>query len=699
MRRAWVLCALLAVPAACFAGSRSGKAERALDLEVRIDPEAHRIEATAVLDVEAPDPADVAFELHPGLAVLAVEEDGAGAPFRMEPTSADRKKPAVVVRLDGKGEGPRRLVFRYAGTIHEPPAVARFSRERIADQTEGTIQAEGVFLSAAAAWYPRPAGAAFDRTRVEVRLPPGWEAVVEGSRKLREEDASGTRTVFEGRWPKDGLNLVAGRWRRFERDHGGIAVAAYVFPEDSDLAEPYLAAVERYLDLYSSWLGPYAYDRFAVVENFFPTGYGMPGYTLLGREVMRLPFIIATSLGHEVAHNWWGNGVFVDERGGNWCEGLTTYSADHRYKAMESPAAAAEYRRETARDYTNYVSEPGRDLPLSEFTERSTPATRSIGYGKSMMVFHMLERRLGRERFDAVLRRVYRDFLYRPVSWETWRKEVSKEAGEDLGWFFEQWVPRPGAPSLSLGDVSLSEGGPGWIVRGEVRQKDGAWRLRVPLAFEGEGKTETRTVEIEGESTSFSAQLPFRPERLVADPDQDVFRRLDPAEMPPVLSLLLGDPRTLLVVDDGAEAATVAAYREMAGTLTRTGEGEVVDASKAAAESLSGRSVLLLGMPRGEAFERLLAGLPAEVSAAGDRFVVQGVEYADAGAALLAVGRKRGEPARGVGLFLGLSADAVRAAGRKLVHYGKYSFLAFVDGENRAKGVAAASGGPLVRKL
>ena len=695
MRRAFVLCALLAAPAAGFAGSEAG---RGLDLEVRIEPEAHRIEATARLDVAVPGAGEIAFELHPGLAVSAVEADGAGVPFRTEPASADRKKPAVLVRLDGKGGGVRRLVFRYAGTIHEPPAVARFSRERIADQTEGTIQAEGAFLSSSAAWYPRPVrGASFDRSRVEVRLPPGWEAMVEGSRAAREEGESGTRTVFEGRFPKDGLNLVAGRFRRFEREHGGIAVAAYLFPEDADLAEPYLAAVERYLDLYSAWLGPYAYDRFTVVENFFPTGYGMPGYTLLGREVMKLPFILGTSLGHEVAHNWWGNGVFVDEKGGNWCEGLTTYSADYRYKEMESPRAAAEYRREMARDYTNYVSEPGRDLPLSEFTERSTPATRSIGYGKSMMVFHMLERRLGRERFDAVLRRVYRDHLHRAASWETWRKEFSKEAGEDLGWFFDQWVPRPGAPSLSLGDVSRSEAGSGWIVRGELRQKEGAWRLLVPLAFEGEGKTETRTVEVAGASSEFSVELPFRPERLVADPDQDLFRRLDPAEVPPVLSLLLGDSKTLFVVDDGAEAETVAAYRELAKTLTRTGEGETVEASKVSAASLAGRAVFLLGMPRGEAYDRLLAGLPAEGAAARDRFAVQGVPYATPGAALLAVGRKEGEPSRGVGLFLGLSAESVRAAGRKLVHYGKYSFLAFVDGENRAKGVAAVSGGPLVR--
>jgi hypothetical protein len=194
-------------------------------------------------------------------------------------------------------------------------------------------------------------------------------------------------------------------------------------------------------------------------------------------------------------------------------------------------------------------------------------------------------------------------------------------------------------------------------------------------------------------------KLGFRPTALRVDPDQDVFRRLDPREIPPILSRLLGDPRTLFVVDDGAGEEIVTAYREMAKTLTRTGEGEIVDASRATPEALGGRSVFLLGAPRGGPLAELLAGLPEEVRVAGDRFVVQGTEFAEPGASLLVVARHPGDPARAIALFHGHSAGAVSAAGRKLVHYGKYSFLAFVDGTNRAKGVARATDGPLVHRF
>jgi len=631
------------------------------------------------------------------LDVSEVLRDGERVAFEEVPIEDGGKLSRLSVRPERRAEGVHRYSIRYAGVLHDPPKVAQFSRERIADQTDGTIQPEGVFLSPEAGWYPRDAKGA-RAYRLEVRLPAGWDAVAEGSLSAREESAQGMRLVYDAAHPTEGLHLVAGKWRRFETDHAGVRVAAYVYPDDADLAEPYLAAVRRYLDLYNGWLGPYAYDRFAVVENFFSTGYGMAGFTVLGQDVMRLPFIVDTSLGHEVAHGWWGNGVFVSETGGNWCEGLTTYVADYHYKRTQSADAAAEYRREVCRDFTNYAAQAGADFALSSFTERTTPATRAVGYGKTMMVFHMLEERVGKEKFDAALRRVYKEHLYREADWSTWRAAFSKEAGEDLGWFFDQWVSRSGAPLLELKDVraaAAADGG-GFEVSGTLVQKGGSWRLDVPVVLEGGGRSERRVVPASGEASRFQVSVPFRPEAIRVDPGQDVFRRLDPAEMPPVLSKLLGDPTTVFVVDDTSGEDLRAAYVEMAETLTRTGMGKVVDASKATAEDLGGKNVFVLGYPSTAAVRRLLGALPAEVAVEADGFRVAETAFKQPGAALLAVGRNPSDASRAVGVFRGLSPDAVRAAGRKLVHYGKYSYLAFVDGKNVAKGVARVEGGPLV---
>ncbi len=670
------------------------------EVVARLDPAIHRLEATAVVattDARATAPV---FEINARLQVREVACDGKRVAFEVAPAEGDASMSHVT--LHPEGEAPRRCIFRYEGEIHDPPRVAQFSRERIADQTRGTIQSEGVFLAPESGWYPR-ASRSPASFRLEVHLPAGWDAVAEGTEKLREAESTGMRLVFEAVHPTQGLHLVASGFKRVEADHRGVKGAAFVHPEDRDLADGYVAGVERSLDLYSEWLGPYPYDRFAVVENFFSTGYGMAGFTVLGQDVMRLPFIVDTSLGHEVAHNWWGNGVFVDEAGGNWCEGLATLVADYHARRLQGEGAAAEYRREVCRDYTNYVERAGSDFPLSEFTERTSAASRAVGYGKTMMVFHMLERRLGKERFDEVLRRVYRENLYRAASWDTWRSAFSKEAQEDLGWFFDQWIRKPGAPVLGLSDFSVKEL-PGkdasrFEVQGTLLEKGGVFRLDVPLVFEGEGKVERKSVEALRETTVVRARLPFRPTLLRVDPDQDVFRRLDPEETPPVLSRLLGDPQALIVVDDTSGQALLAAYREVAESLTRSGLGEIVEASRATSAALRDRNVFLLGLAGTGPFGDLLTGLPGEVKLEKGAFTVEGTAYGQPGASLLVVARHPADPSRAVALFQGLTADAVRAAGKKLVHYGKYTYLAFLDGKNQAKGVAKVEGGPLVLRL
>ena len=85
--------------------------------------------------------------------------------------------------------------------------------------------------------------------------------------------------------------------------------------------------------------------------------------------------------------------MLVDFALGNWCEGLTSYTADYLKKEQESLGAAMDYRRQAMRNYASLVS-PTTDFPLSRFRSRTDPATKAVGYDKSAMVFHMARGKL-----------------------------------------------------------------------------------------------------------------------------------------------------------------------------------------------------------------------------------------------------------------------------------------------------------------
>ncbi len=149
--------------------------------------------------------------------------------------------------------------------------------------------------------------------------------------------------------PTEEIYVIAAAFTEYEFDAGAVKAMAFLREKDDALANRYLETTAQYLEMYRKLIGPYPYGKFALVENFWETGYGMPSFTLLGSQIIRFPFILHSSYPHELLHNWWGNGVFVDFESGNWCEGLTAYMADHWSPNSEAraPTIAAPRSRPT----------------------------------------------------------------------------------------------------------------------------------------------------------------------------------------------------------------------------------------------------------------------------------------------------------------------------------------------------------------
>jgi len=148
--------------------------------------------------------------------------------------------------------------------------------------------------------------------------------------------------------------------------------------ESASLSQDYLNAAGRYLAPLSRTDRAYPFQQFSIVENFFPTGYGFPSYTLLGSTVIRLPFIIETSLGHEIAHCWWGNGVLVDYSHGTGARASqpTSPTTSTKNESLTKRPVNTGFR--SLGNFTTLVN-PGDDFPLSQFRNRYDPASQASG--------------------------------------------------------------------------------------------------------------------------------------------------------------------------------------------------------------------------------------------------------------------------------------------------------------------------------
>ncbi len=672
---------LLLCPALAAGGSVSLHAIR-----IHMDPVAHTLNAVDSLHLDQAV-TGLEFELHAALSPKSKDPAVTLTELEAEPDSGLRRW-----RISSNADETSDLwVIPYDGTLYQDVAGTVFGRERVGAEISATIGEAGVYLAGGLGWYPQ-VSEGLKAHRLTCALPAGWTCLTQGRRILDRVFAGRHEVTWDATLPSEGINLAANRFRVDALQHGETLVETYFFPEDSSLAAGYLESCVEYLDLYESFLGPYPYAKFAVVENFFPTGYGMPSWTLLGQQVLRLPFIRATSLGHEIAHNWWGNSGFVGE-GANWCEGLTVYTADYLYKERSSAAAARQYRKNTLKDYTRYTRDGG-DFPLSEFVSRHNSATRAVGYGKSMFVFHMLEEQVGRPAFRAALRRVIDEKQWTEAVWTDFFRAVEIEGGLSEGALEDkrrQWIERSGAAQLELGALSVEPAGAQWRVRGELLQGSDPLQLRVPIKVSGEAGESEFLVETAVAAKAFELLLDFAPNTLKVDPDYHVFRRLHEEEMEATLSLVMADADPLFILQPGLDTDLSDAFRDFAAGFVE-GEPRVLTSGEDRAAEAAARTLIWLGKTPPPFREK-----PASLQATPFFTVFHEQRFEPGKHALVYTG-KRGE-AGGFMAVLAAAPKEVREITRRVPHYGKYSYLCFTTGRIQLKGNWDAAAGPLVRAL
>ena len=546
----------------------------------------------------------------------------------------------------------------------------------------GAITKEGTFLSGGSGWYPDPrqGPATWD---LRVQAPAGYLAVTAGRLKEHTTGEDYSLSKWQVDVPLPSLTVSAGPYEVKTDDSGDVPVSTYFYPESQDLATDYLQAARSHLDFFQAILGPYPFEKFAVVENFFPTGYGLPSWTLLGSRVIRLPFILETSLPHEIAHSWWGNGVRVDYSQGNWSEAVTTYVADYLLLERESEEEAQQYRERLVRGFSSLVSQD-KDFPLEEFTRRDSRESQAIGYGKGAMVFHMLRSEVGEQEFWEGLRRMVREYMFESAGWSDFARVFSEVADKDLKSFFEQWVQRPGAPFISLDDVDVS-GLPGrWTISGTIRQEEPVFDLHLPVHIETPTRRIVHELHLDGRETTFEFQVRSKPSKFMVDPYSDVFRRLHPEEMPATVERIRGSRDLNAVAAQGMSEQELEAARMLLQTLNRQ-DVSVISEDEAGDKDLLGRDVLFLGMPEKELARENFEQSDKACMQQGRLFFEQKSLDDPENALFMAVNPGQA-PETVWAYFLFGSEEAARDAVRRIGHYGSESYLFFRDGENQARG-------------
>jgi aminopeptidase N len=528
---------------------------------------------------------------------------------------------------------------------------------------EDIISEEGISLTGI--WYPRIEGRAY--YSLKALLPKGFTAVSEADEITVMDTPQGMEYSFSFPYQQSGMNLAAGKYMIMKDNFHGIDIYIYFFPndiahdiigylDDISRSKTYIEYTKKYMGMYEELIGPYPYKRFSVVEDVLPTGYSMPTFTLMGSDVIRLPFIVNTSLGHEILHQWFGNYVYDDFEKGNWIEGLTTYQADQLFEKQKGEGEL--YRKKLLIDYQSYVK-PDKETELSDFYKRTDFASEAIGYGKGTMLFNMLNNEIGDDAFYRGLKGFIKEKAFQDANWDDVRKAFENASGKNLKLFFNQWLYRKGAISFDIEDqrVMVLNGVP--TTSFKISQKGEPYAFNLSLKINTDKGGLIKILEIKKENETFEIPSNGTPQDMIFDGSYDLFRNLQENEYPPVIARLLGGEKRLIVIPDSDTGKYEGLINVFEGEgFTQIKEKEIND------ENITTSSLLVLGYD-----SPILKRLFGTWKIPGQGFS-------------LAVVKNPLNTSNVVAVAYGDSKDEVELASEKIFHYGQYSYIRFEKGKN-----------------
>ncbi|MBL7002748.1 MAG: hypothetical protein ISR69_01805 [Gammaproteobacteria bacterium] len=675
------LCIGLAVLAVFSVGASDAIIQH--NLTLKLEPKSHFIEVTDEVLLPEESPQELIFLLHSNLS-----------PNISEGNTAKLTKIAshgfyTQYKLNTFSDS-RSVVLQYSGKIYHP-------LDQSGD-TPGLISEKGIFLAGSSYWYPYFIQYPIVQFDMKLQLPSGWRSVSQGTRQQQLNEKNRTLERWLASSDQEEIYLIAAKFKEYSSSVDGISAHVFLREADEQLANKYLRVTHQYLNMYEQLIGQYPYTKFALVENFWESGFGMPSFTLLGSRVIRFPFIIYSSYPHEILHNWWGNSVYIDFETGNWSEGLTAYLADHLIK--EQSAKGRSYRLQTLQKYRDFASK-GKDFALKDFTARHNSVTEAVGYGKTLMLFHMLRKKLGDDLFKQALQQFYVDYKFNTAGFDDLNSVFNAQSGLNLDSFFKQWVSLIGAPKLAIKShhVTKKDSDYELTLTLEQRQTENIYNLDVPLAISLKGVKDAveTVVSMSQQQQSYRFTLSAEPIRIDVDPNIDLFRHLAIKETPAAFTQIFGSSKLLLVLPRQSDAKLSAAWQQFAINMTNAGSDVASIVWDDEIDQLPlNKEVVVLGWAN-----RFADYFSSELTNYGSSLSDSTIHLLDKELAKennsIALVTRFGKGSQSRAFIATDNAKALSGLSRKLPHYHKYSYLAFSGAEpnNHLKGRWSVTDSPM----
>jgi aminopeptidase N len=300
-----------------------------------------------------------------------------------------------------------------------------------------------------------------------------------------------------------------------------IPVSTWVYPPDRDSGFAYYAIAKNILQWFIHHIGPYAFEKLANVQSTTIFGGMENASCIFYYEKSVNSKNLESLMAHEIAHQWFGDNVTEKDWPHLWLsEGFATYMTNLYLENKYGKDSLKNLLRKQRSEVVAFSKD--HKTPVVDTTESGhlMKLLNDNSYQKGGWVLHMLRRKVGDSLFWKSIRTYYKTYSGSNASTSDLEKVFEKVSHQNLKIFFKQWLNQPGQPMLVVEwnyDTSKK------LVSLKIEQtQDYLFEFPLWVSFSDGKKIMNKGIEIKNKVTQLEFSLPFKPTRIVVDPDVDL---------------------------------------------------------------------------------------------------------------------------------------------------------------------------------
>ncbi|MFC2163408.1 M1 family metallopeptidase [Acidobacteriota bacterium] len=397
-------------------------------------------------------------------------------------------------------------------------------------------------------WYPAPSDEDYFKARLRIIVPPGYSCVangrlvgkskVENLDDVKDLEKLGSSVfVFEMENPLKYLAFIVGEFIKTNEVLEPIPLQYIRAAGVRTLGWDLFKETSNIYNFFSDKFGPYPFEKLYVVHRIWSQvgGHSPPSFIILnelprvpGRrrlESKKSPVDLSRwreyFLAHEIAHQWWGQGVSWRSYQDQWIsEGLAQFAAILFLRDKYGKDTYGQILKKFAK-WTEQKSKWGPITLGSRISYGNFEAYQAIVYNKSALVLNMLMDLLGEDVFFRGLQEFFNRFKYTAARTNDFFCVIEEVSGQDLQLFFNSWFYSVELPKIKT-TTEVHKRDNGYHLNIKIVQQQGIFMFPLWVEWEQDGKKMQRKILIDKPISEFDLVLDYKPSKVKINPNKAV---------------------------------------------------------------------------------------------------------------------------------------------------------------------------------